>query len=265
MVPDPYKILGLTHEASQDELKKAYRKLAMMLHPDRLTRMQATPEQIRIATSKFAAVTSAYSLLSDEKRKRDYDHIYKYGGFDDPPEKTTPQTKTYETSSTSKKRVPQMGIGYSICDPFTYIISQGKVRSQAVAGISIPSRFHMPNTPERGFRVSFSQGNLQESSSGSVHCQTTTTQFASGKKFSKVETTIIHSDGRKEVTIEGDDYIERRFSTAPKRKRRTSNGKGKDDLTHGGDELPWYMSAWNGLRDNLQVCATNPCGAISVA
>jgi curved DNA-binding protein CbpA len=257
MVPDPYKALGLTHDASPEEIKRDYRKLAMKLHPDRLTRMQASPDEMQIASSKFAAISAAYLLLSDEKRKRDYDHIYKYGGYDELPE-DSPQTQTYETNGTPLKKTPQVGIGYAVTDPFSYIMSQGKVRSRAVAGISIPSRFHMAHSPDGGFRVSFSSGQLKESPSGTLHMTSKTTQFARGKKFSKVETTTLHKDGTKEVIIEGDDYIERRFCTAPKRKRRTSSEELKDDLTHGGDDLPWYMTAWNGLRDNMQMC-TNPC------
>jgi curved DNA-binding protein CbpA len=263
MVLDPYQTLGLTHVAPQGDIKRAYRQLAMRLHPDRLTRMKASPEDIQVATAKFAAVTSAYSLLSDEKRKQQYDHIYKYGGFDDLPEKIAPPTRTgYDkpspSSNNKQRRKTQMGIGYAISDPFSYILSQGKTRSTAVAGVSIPSRFHLAHSPDGGVRVSLSSGQLKESPSGTMQFTSKTTQFAQGKRFSKVETTTLHQDGRKEIVIEGDDYIERRFSAAPKRKRHTS--RDDDDLTHTGDDLPWYMTAWNGIRENL---CTNPCGAIS--
>jgi hypothetical protein len=152
-----------------------------------------------------------------------------------------------------------MGIGYTISDPISYILSQGKIRSTAVAGVSIPSRFHLANAPAGGVRVSLSSGEIKESPSGTLQFTSKTTQFAQGRRFSKVETTTLHQDGRKESVIEGDDYIERKFSAAPKRKRRPSQDD--DDLTHTGDELPWYMTAWNGIRENL---CNNPCGPISV-
>jgi DnaJ-class molecular chaperone len=266
MVVDPYKTLALTHEASCDDIKRAYRKLALRLHPDRLTRMNASPKEMKEATKMFSEISGAYSLLSDEKRKREYDHIYKYGGYDEEPEKVTPQTSTNpaytKPPSNATKRVPQKGIGYAVSDPFTYILSQGKIRTTTVAGIQIPSRLSLSsNEPGAGFRVAFSNSEIRKTPSGTVKCTSKTTQFVQGKKFSKVETTTVHKDGRKETLIQGDDYTERRFSAAPKRKRRPSQEE--DDLTHTGDDLPWYMNRWNQLTDKLQMCY-NPCGAISV-
>ena len=270
MVADPYKALGIGHDASTDDIKKAYRSLAMQLHPDRLTRNQASEEEMREATTKFAAITSAYGILSDQSRKSEYDHIYKFGGYDEEPTSSSKVSRNGTGSSpgggpsSSPATSPKSkGIGYAVSDPVSYILSQGKIRSTTVAGIQIPSRFNMTHSPEDGFRVSFSHGQLRESPSGTLNCVSKTTQFVRGKKFSRMETTTLHKDGRKETVIEGDDYIERRFSTAPKRKRR--NPQDEDDLAHKAtsDELPWYMSAWNGLRDNLQMCY-NPCGAISV-
>jgi curved DNA-binding protein CbpA len=266
MVVDPYKTLGLPHDASRDDIKFAYRRLALRLHPDRLARMKASPKEMNEATKMFSEISGAYSLLTDEKRKRDYDHIYKYGGYDEEPMKVTPQTSTNQAStkspSNATKRVPQKGIGYAVCDPFTYILSQGKIRTTAIAGIQIPSRLSLSsNQPGAGFRVAFSNNEVRESPSGTLKCTSTTTQFVQGKKFSKVETTTVHKDGRKETLIQGDHYTERRSIAAPKRKRRLSQEE--DDLTHKGDDLPWYKNRWNQLTDKLQMCY-NPCGAISV-
>jgi DnaJ-class molecular chaperone len=61
---DPYKILGVARDASADDLKKAYRKLAKKLHPD-LNPGDNTVEQ------RFKEVSQAYGILGDaEKRKR---------------------------------------------------------------------------------------------------------------------------------------------------------------------------------------------------
>jgi DnaJ family protein A protein 2 len=58
-----YEVLGVSPSASIDEIKKAYKKLAMKYHPDR------NPN----AEEKFKEITLAYEILSDEEKKRSYD------------------------------------------------------------------------------------------------------------------------------------------------------------------------------------------------
>jgi len=65
--PDLYNILGISKSASKDELKKAYRKLAMKYHPDR------NPDN-KEAEIKFKEAKEAYEVLSDEKKRQIYDH-----------------------------------------------------------------------------------------------------------------------------------------------------------------------------------------------
>eukprot|EP00804_Cyclotella_cryptica_P024248 CCRYP_012536-RA/>CCRYP_012536-RA protein AED:0.22 eAED:0.22 QI:342/1/1/1/1/1/2/123/413 len=82
---DPYKALGLGHDATPSQIKATYRKLALKYHPDRQTRRQsegnATPNDAT-PTDKFVEIAAAYALLSDPVRKREYDHLYKFGAFD---------------------------------------------------------------------------------------------------------------------------------------------------------------------------------------
>lgn len=66
MAADPYSLLGVSRSASEDEIKKAYRKLAKELHPDRNT---DNPK----AAERFSAVTSAYDLLSDKDKRARFD------------------------------------------------------------------------------------------------------------------------------------------------------------------------------------------------
>lgn len=266
MVPDPYKALDLPHSASSDEIKRAYRKMAMALHPDRLASKGASEQEIKESTAKFARVTAAYSLLSDPVRKQQYDHIYKYGGYDNSTtNKATAAQRSGQSSSPLTPPKPQKGIGYTFIDPVAYVLSQGKVKSQAVAGISIPSRFSRPS-PDGGFRVCISSGKAKESETGSLHCRSTTTMFSGGKKFNKIETTTIHRDGRKETVIEGDDYVERRVSAAkprrPPMEPRKDNG---ENLTPTRENIPWHEQVLKGITSNIQKC-TNPtlCDAIRV-
>lgn len=70
---DYYKILGVSESASEDEIKKVYRKLAVKYHPDK------NPGN-KEAEAKFKDISAAYYVLSDPKRKTEYDQIRKYGG-----------------------------------------------------------------------------------------------------------------------------------------------------------------------------------------
>ncbi|HEX7967915.1 MAG TPA: J domain-containing protein [Stellaceae bacterium] len=63
---DPYAVLGLSREASEDDIKKAYRRLAKKLHPD------LSPGN-RAAEQQFKEVTAAYDLLSDPAKRARFD------------------------------------------------------------------------------------------------------------------------------------------------------------------------------------------------
>lgn len=67
---DYYEILGLNRNATPDEIKKAYRKLALKWHPDRNNESEETK---KIAQKKFIDIGDAYSVLSDPKKKQMYD------------------------------------------------------------------------------------------------------------------------------------------------------------------------------------------------
>ncbi len=65
---DYYKILGVDKEATKEEIKKAYRKLALKYHPDR------NPGD-KIAEDKFKDITEAYEVLSDDEKRKKYDSL----------------------------------------------------------------------------------------------------------------------------------------------------------------------------------------------
>ncbi len=68
MAADYYKTLGVQKDASQEEIKKAYRKLALKYHPDRNKDDKGAEEQ-------FKAVNEAYAVLSDAEKRKQYDTL----------------------------------------------------------------------------------------------------------------------------------------------------------------------------------------------
>ncbi|TFG17602.1 MAG: molecular chaperone DnaJ [Promethearchaeota archaeon] len=71
---DYYEVLGVRKDASKDEIKHAYRRLALTHHPDRVKENKAE------AKEKFMEIQEAYSVLSDDERRRTYDQF----GFNAP-------------------------------------------------------------------------------------------------------------------------------------------------------------------------------------
>src|ERR1700754_2301407 len=68
MANDYYQTLGVAKGASEDEMKKAYRKLAMQYHPDR------NPND-KGAEQKFKEISEAYDILKDDQKRAAYDRF----------------------------------------------------------------------------------------------------------------------------------------------------------------------------------------------
>lgn len=67
MQKDPYRVLGVGKDASQEEINKAYRLLATKFHPDK------NPQNPSEAAEKFKEISAAFEILGNEQRRRDYD------------------------------------------------------------------------------------------------------------------------------------------------------------------------------------------------
>lgn len=80
-----YEILNVSKNANQEDIKKAYRKLAMKWHPDKNINNK------NFAEKKFKEINKAYDILSDEKKKRKYDLYGDEGEF--------PQTANFSNNN----------------------------------------------------------------------------------------------------------------------------------------------------------------------
>src|SRR6202022_2150728 len=80
---DYYKILNVPREASSEDIKKAFRKLARQYHPD-------VAKDKKDAEEKFKQINEAYEVLSDPEKRKKYDQLganwNQPGGFQPPPD-----------------------------------------------------------------------------------------------------------------------------------------------------------------------------------
>jgi curved DNA-binding protein len=74
---DYYEILGVSRNADENAIKKAYRKLAMQYHPDR------NPGKEEWANEKFKEINEAFSVLGDPEKRRQYDQFGTVGNIGD--------------------------------------------------------------------------------------------------------------------------------------------------------------------------------------
>jgi len=90
--PTFYEVLGLDASATDDELRKAYRKLSLKLHPDKIAQRGGDATKKEEAAAKYEKIQEAYHVLIDEKKRLKYNALgspsrYRFverGGFADP-------------------------------------------------------------------------------------------------------------------------------------------------------------------------------------
>jgi molecular chaperone DnaJ len=107
MAKDYYEILGVKKDASKDEIKKAYRKLARKWHPD------INPGN-KDAEQKFKEISGAYDCLGDEKRRKLYDEFGEDGlrsGFNEAQAREYKKWGAYEQQASRQQGSEGQGFG----------------------------------------------------------------------------------------------------------------------------------------------------------
>ena len=131
---DYYNILGVPEGAAADDIKKAYRKLAKKYHPDANS---GDPT----AADRFKEVGEAYSVLSDEAKRKQYDTMRKnpfgnfgFGGGAQRPGGARPGGGTYTTTGDTGFSFEDLGDLGGLGDIFSSIFDRGGKRKQQRAG-----------------------------------------------------------------------------------------------------------------------------------
>ena len=180
---DYYEVLGVPKDASDDVIRKAYKKLAIKWHPDKHV------DDKKEAEEKFKEISEAYSVLSDPKKKREYDTggiDFDFGDFDnfDP-------FAMFESFFGRGKHGGFGNFGFSGFDDDDDFFGKD---------------FGMGGNKFGGFKMGFDDDDFGFGGDfGGGFGQGTsvkkTTQIINGKKITKTETTTVDSDGNKKTVV----------------------------------------------------------------
>ena len=116
MANDYYAVLGVPKNASDTDIKKAYRKLAMQYHPDR------NPGKEKWATEKFKEINEAYGVLGDAQKRKQYDQFGTIGDLGDI--FGSPSTRT--TFEEMMKDFGGAGLGFGFLDSIFGDVLKGR-------------------------------------------------------------------------------------------------------------------------------------------
>ncbi len=153
MAKDYYQILGVPRNATSQQIKKAYRQLAMQYHPDR------NPGKEAWANEKFKEINEAFSVLGDPEKRKQYDQFGTVGNLGDI--FGSPSTRT--TFEDLMKDFGGSGLGFDFLDDifgdslkgrgFSFKVfsrgfgGPGRVRSGTRGGINLEEIFGKAQRP----------------------------------------------------------------------------------------------------------------------
>uniref|UniRef100_H0XJ62 J domain-containing protein n=1 Tax=Otolemur garnettii TaxID=30611 RepID=H0XJ62_OTOGA len=209
---DYYEVLGVQRHASAEDIKKAYRKLALKWHPDK------NPENKEEAERKFKQVAEAYEVLSDPKKRDIYDKYGKEGlngggggsHFDSP----------FDYGFTFRKPEDVFREFFGGRDPFRFdffedpfedfIGNQTGLRGSRNRGtgtgfsVGFPAGFSSFGSLDHGGLTSFSSTSFGGSGMGNFKSISTSTKIVNGRK---ITTKRIVENGQERVEVEEDGQL----------------------------------------------------------
>ena len=118
MNKDFYNILGVSENATDDEIKKSYRRLAKKYHPD------ANPGD-KQSESKFKEISEAHEILSDKSKRSQYDQMRRYGGTGFTGSRPGPSGQQFDPNDLSSAFGEFGGFG-SFADIFSSLFGGGE-------------------------------------------------------------------------------------------------------------------------------------------
>jgi DnaJ-class molecular chaperone len=151
---DYYEILGVTRNATAEQIKKAYRKLAMQYHPDR------NQGKEQWANEKFKEINEAYGVLGDPQKRKQYDQFGTAGNLGD----IFGSTYTRSTFEDLMKDYSGAGLGFDFLDDifgqmfkgqgvsfkvFSSGVGPGGMKFQQTSGLNLDDFLRQAQRPQK--------------------------------------------------------------------------------------------------------------------
>ncbi|KAM8934030.1 dnaJ homolog subfamily B member 2 [Pelodytes ibericus] len=195
-----YDILGVPRNASQDDIKRAYRKQALRWHPDK------NPDNKEYAEQKFKDIAEAYEVLSDPQKREAYDRYGKAGFSGAEPARSASDPRFHEFGFTFRSPDEVFREFFGGRDPFSDFFDDFSVfsnmRSEGRHNPRSSPFFSFSFPSDRAFTSFSSFGNEGLGGSGQFCSVSTTTKTVNGKRIT-TKRTVENGVERLEVEEDG--------------------------------------------------------------